>query len=145
MLHRYNPIPRQLLISKIFTPIYPSCSCTNPTNYSPCGTLSKATPFSAAIIFMVFAIGSLLNNTANKGMIGGADDDDDDEEGDEEEDAGEKYHQLARTALSCGRVMEGGEVGGVRVLVSSFLWSSRMLLLSINFPLDANGILPRPP
>ena len=94
---------------------------------------------------MVFAIGSLLNNTANKGMIGGADDDDDDEEGDEEEDAGEKYHQLARTALSCGRVMEGGEVGGVRVLVSSFLWSSRMLLLSINFPLDANGILPRPP
>jgi hypothetical protein len=64
------------------------------------GSLSRISSHNAALLFMVFALGSFLSHEYD-------------------EDAGEQFHQLARTALSCDAILVDPTIAGIRTLVRS--------------------------
>ncbi|KIJ54545.1 hypothetical protein M422DRAFT_24494 [Sphaerobolus stellatus SS14] len=86
----YNPITRDRLFDQVFNLVYSS-------NKSD-GGLSRISSHNAALLFMVFALGSFLSP-------------------DFDEDAGEQYHQLARTALSCDAILVDPTIAGIRTLL----------------------------
>jgi len=80
------------LFDQVFSVVYSSNKAE--------GNLAGVSSHNAALLFMVFALGSFLSR-------------------DYDEDAGEQFHQLARTALSCDAILVDPTIAGIRTLVST--------------------------